>query len=711
VVRAVGASGSFFATLGSTAFIGRTLVAADDAPGAEPVAVLSEGFWRRAFGGAPDILGRSIALDNRPHTVVGIMSGAFESPLQSAPIDLWVNGDRGVPRTFPFGGDVTAVRDSHLIYVLGRLAPGATREVAQQELSTLMQELSRRYPDTNAGLGVNVKPLHEQIVGDVSRLITLLQLAVAMMLLIACANVAHLLLGQAVVRQAEMATRVALGAGRRRLLRQMFIETLVIAVPGGLLGLALAMWGLELLVAAAPQGLPRLHEIAVDPTVLGFTMAITLATAALFGLGPAWHLSRGATAGSPVSMTRVTGGRTIRRWHHAIVVAELTAAHVLLIGAGLLITSFLAAQRIPLGFEAAGRVAAELNLAPERYLTRANATDRNINTTPKLQFVERVLTRVQHAPGVRAAAAAFTAPLAGAPNRGLVIEGRPPAAPGLQDTADFQVVTPDFFRAVGAVLVRGRQFSARDTANSPAVAIVNQTFVDRYFAGRDPIGRRITFGGDLTHEIVGVVGDMRYRSIETAADPTFYLPITQNAERWPFMSFTVWTDHDQTSALDVLRAAIREADPHQAIVRLRTYDDILRTALASRRFNTVLVVTFAVTALVLAAIGTYGVMSFAVSVRTRELGVRAALGASPRDLLRLALRSGVAVTATAVLIGIGISVLGGGLLRSMLFGVTPRDPLTFAVVVAVLSTVALVATWAPARRATRVSPMVALRDQ
>jgi predicted permease len=261
------------------------------------------------------------------------------------------------------------------------------------------------------------------------------------------------------------------------------------------------------------------------------------------------------------------------------------------------------------------------------------------------------------------------------------------------------------------VLVRGRQFTAADTADSPAVVIVNQTFVDRYFPGRDPIGRRVMFGGDLTHEIVGIVGDMRYRSVESGADPTFYLPITQNAERWPFMSFTVWTDNDTAAALNALRAAIREADPNQAIVRLRTYDEILSTALATRRFNTMLVVTFAVTALLLAAIGTYGVMSFAVSVRTRELGVRAALGASPHDLLRLALRSGVTVTAIAVGLGVGGSLLTAGVMRSLLYGVTPRDPMTFGTVVLVLSTVALVATWAPARRATRVSPMTALRDQ
>jgi putative ABC transport system permease protein len=574
-----------------------------------------------------------------------------------------------------------------------------------------MQELARRYPDTNAGLGANVKSLHTQIVGDVSRLVMLLQLTVAVMLLIACANVAHLLLGQAVARQTEMATRVALGAGRARLLRQMLVETLVIAIPGGLLGLALAVVGLDLLVSAAPAGLPRLHEIAIDRTVLAFTVGVTFATAAIFGLGPAWQLSRRASAAHSPAATRVTEGRTVRRWHHAIVVTELAGAHVLLIGAGLLITSFVAAQRVPLGFETEGRVVAELNLAPDRYLRLPPGGNFRVDTSAKLQFVDGVLSRVQQTPGVRAAAAGFTAPLTGAPNRGITIEGRPPAAPGQQDNGDFQIVTPDFFRAVGATLVRGRGFATTDTAETPLVAIVNQAFVDKYFAGRDAIGRRFTYGGDMSPEIIGVVADMRYRFIESPADPAFYLPMTQNNERWPFMAFTVWTDGDPSAALTALRAAIHETDPHQAIARVRTYDDIVGTALATRRFNTTLVVAFAVTALLLAAIGTYGVMSFAVTVRTRELGVRAALGATPGDLMRLALRGGVRVTVAAVALGLVGSVASARVLETLLFGVTPRDPLTFTLVALTLGSVALVATWVPTRRVIASDPVRSLRNE
>lgn len=703
VVRAVSASGNFFTALGVVAAAGRTLLPHDDDAGATPVAVLGHGLWQRAFGGI-SVIGHDVMLDGRSHTIVGVMPETFESPLQTSAIDLWVNGDRGVPRTFPFGGDVTTVRDSHIISVLGRLKPGVGRETAQQEMTALMEDLARRYPDTNAGLGANVKALHTQIVGDLSRLVMLLQLAVVMMLLIACANVAHLLLGQAVSRHSEMATRVALGAGRGRLLRQLLLETLIIAIPGGILGLLLATWGLQVLVAAAPQGLPRLNEIAVDGTVLAFTVTVTMTTAAIFGLGPAWHLSRDATIARAQSTTRVSGAHGVRRWHHAIVVVELASAQVLLIGAGLLFSSLLAAGRVPLGFESEGRIAAELNLAADRYLTRVSGSNA-INVTPKLQFVDRVLARTQETHGVRAVAAAFTAPLAGAPNRGIAIEGRPVTNLALGDTADFQVITPDFFRAIGTTLIRGRAFSANDTADSTRVVIVNQAFVNQYFAGQEPLGRRIRFGGALEHEIVGVVGDMRYRSIESPADATFYLPITQNAERWPFLAFVVWADGSSAAALSALRAAIREADPNQPIMRLRTFDDILSTALAPRRFNTTLVMAFAGTALLLAAIGTYGVMALAVSMRTRELGVRAALGATPGDLLRLVLRSGASLTGIALAVGLAAGVAGSRLLGSMLYGVTADDPATYIGVAVMLTAVALFATWLPARSAVANDPV------
>jgi putative ABC transport system permease protein len=708
-VHALSASGTFFTTLGATSAMGRTLLAEDDRADADGVAVLSDGFWRRAFGGSRDAIGRTLILDGRPHTVVGIMPDGFDTPLLRD-IDLWLNGDRGVPRTFPFGGDVTAVRDSHVIFVVGRLAPEASREVAQDQLSALMLDLSRRYPDTNAGLGVNVKPLHDQITGGVRSLLQLLQLAVGMMLLIACANVAHLLLGQAAGRSGEMTTRAALGAGRARLVRQMLAETLVLAVPGGLLGLAIAAGSLNALVAAAPDGLPRASEIRLDPIVLGFTIALTVTTAIVFGLGPAIQLARQGSLSTASSTLRLAGSRQVRRWHHAIVVTELVLAQMLLVGAGLLLASFLASQRVPLGFESVGRTAADLSLAPDRYLQPVAEGAFQIDPTRKIAFVNTVLDVLRSSPGVRAAAASFTSPLTGAPNRGISLDRQAPKAPGQEDTADFQLVTPEYFRTLGVPLVQGRTFTNLDTANSPQVTVVNQAFVNAYLRGEDPIGRQVRFGARASHEIVGVVADMRYRRVESPADPTFYLPITQNAERWPFLSITVWQDGDPGTAVTLMRRAIQQADPAQALTRVRTFDDILRTSLAARRFNTILVAAFAAVALFLAAIGAYGVMAYAVSVRTRELGVRAALGASPYELRRMLLAQGARLTAGAVAIGAIAALAASGLLRAMLYGVTPRDPAIFVGVAIVLALVALVATALPSRRATRINPIQALRE-
>jgi putative ABC transport system permease protein len=708
-LSAISASGTFFQTLGASAALGRTLLPSDDEPGAASVAVLSDGLWHRLFGAAPDVLGRTLTLDGRAHIVVGVMPTGFETPLQ-ATAELWVSGDRGVPRTFPFGGDVTVVRDSHYISVVGRLAREIPRETAQHELMRLMEELARRHPDSNAGLGVNVKPLHEAIIGNVRALVALLQLAVVMLLLIACANVAHLLLGHAAGRHNEMSTRLALGAGRGRVIRQVLAETLVIAVPGGVLGLVLAFSGLGLLVAAAPAALPRVREIGIDPVVLAFTSTVTLLAAFVFGIAPALHLARRDSSAQSQAATRVTAGGGVRRWHHAIVVAELALAQVLLIGAGLLLTSFAASQSVPLGFSTEGRVAADLSLLPGRYLQPREGRTFAADPAMKLSFVDAVIERLQGQPGVRAAAASFTSPLAGPPNRGISIAGRPRRGTQHEHAADFQLVTPDYFRAIGTAIVLGRGITAADRGDSVHIAVVNQTFVDRYFPGQDPIGARLLFGGNRSHEIVGVVGDMRFRRVESPADPTFYIPITQNDERWPFLSFTVWMD-DPRAGASLVRDTVRAVDPAQPVTRVRSFDEIVAAALAPRRFNTVLVSSFAAAALLLAALGIYGVMSYAVSMRARELGLRAALGAGPAVLVRLVVGQGAALTAMAVVLGVSAGLALAGLLGTMLYNVAPRDARVFTTVGLLLVAVAMAATYFPARRAVHIDPISALRDQ
>ena len=709
-IHAVSASGNFFEVLGVQAQIGRALTADDDRADAAKVAVLTDGLWHQLYGGSADALGKTIILNGMPHTIVGVLPRSFDMQMVAGG-EVWMTGDRGIPRSFPFPGDLTTIRDSHIIAVVGRLANGSTRQQAQAQLTSVMSGLSQRYPSTNAGLGASVVPLHEEIVGDVRPLIVLLQIAVAVLLLIACANVAHLLLGQAATRQAEISMRYALGADRSRIIRQLLVETLTIAVPGGIAGLAIAIAGVRALILVAPRNLPRLAEITVDPTVLLVTLAMTLLTAIVFGLGPAMKTARASANDLGRIGQRVAGDRGVRRGHQALVVGELALAQALLVGAGLLLVSFVHATRIDLGFAQHDRVLAEVNLTPA-YI-QPLGKDGHIDPSKKVRFINTVLDRVRSAPGVRAVAASSTAPLTGAPNRGMRIEGDPVLPPDQQPNADFQLITPDYFHALGMTLVAGRAFTSADRADTPPVLVVNQALVDKYFGGRDPIGRVILFGFSKRHEIVGVVSNARYRSIEQPADPTFYLPLDQNDERWPFLAFTVATDGSEgatTAVSALLRSAVREADSQQPISRLRTIEEILSGSLSERRFNTWIVMLFAATALLLAGIGTYGVMAFAVTSRTRELGVRAALGATPADLIRLVLGQGLLLTLVASGIGLVAAVGLTRYMASLLFNVAPRDPATFALVAGVLALVAIAATLIPARRAMRVNPTEVLRS-
>lgn len=709
-VRAASASANFFETLGIRAQIGRVMGDEDDRPYAARVAVLSDGFWHQQYGGAADVLGKTVTINNVVREIVGVLPRGFDMPMTPG-VEVWVTGDRGIPQSLPVPGDITVNRDVHMISVLGRLAPGATRQQAQAQLDGVMRALAQRYPSTNTGLGAVLVPLHEEIVGNVRPLIVLLQIAVAVLLLIACANVAHLLLGQAATRRSEIAMRFALGADRRRILQQLLIESLFIAVPGGLAGLAIAAAGVRALVFVAPSNLPRLADIAIDGQVLLFTLAMTGMTALIFGIGPALQSVRTTANDLGRIGQRVAGHRGVQRGHQALVIGELALAQALLVGAGLLLVSFVHASRVDLGYATADRVLAEINLTPG-YIQAID--DRGvIDPARKIRFINTVLDRVRNGHGVRAVAASSTAPLTGAPNRGMHVEGDPPLPPDQQPSADFQLITPDYFRALGMTLIAGRAFGDADRADTTPVVIVNQALADRYLPGRDAIGKVIVFGGTRRHQIVGVVANARYRSVEQPADPTFYLPLEQNNERWPFLAFTVATDGGAGStaaATALLRAAVREADPQQPISRVRSIEEILDASMAQRRFNTWVVALFAATALLLAGIGTYGVMAFAVTSRTRELGVRAALGATPGDLIRMVLGQGLLLTLVASSVGLAAATALTRFMASMLFNVAPRDPVTFALVAGLLAAVAIAATLIPARRAMRINPLTALRD-
>lgn len=705
-LRAVSASANFFEVLGVGAAVGRVMTEADGRPGSPPAAVITDGLAQRLFGAAPAAVSATLTVDGLAYSVVGVLPASFEMPMTDD-TEVWLSGDGPVPRSPAFAGGLLTERDSHFARAIGRLAAGHSRDEAQAQLTAVMEALARQYPDTNAGLGVNVLPLQEEIVGDVRPLVLLLQAAVVVLLLIACANVAHLLLGQAAARQADLATRLALGATPSRIVRQLLAETLVIAVPGGVAGVLLALAGIRALVLAAPADLPRLGEVALDGTVLAFACGTTLATSLVFGLGPALHAAR-STARTPAPSARgVAGARGMRRWHHLIAIGELALAQVLLVGAALLVVSFAHATRVDLGFRTEGRVAAELNLTSE-YVATIDDNGR-IDPSRKVRFVEQVNDRVLQGPGVRAAAAGVSAPLSGPPNRGLRIEGNPEPAPNQQPDAAFQIITPGYFRATGMTMVAGRAFLETDRADSPAVAIVNQAFVNRYFAGRGPVGRVLSFGGDKRHEIIGVVADARFRSVERPADPAFYVPLRQNDERWDALAFIVWSDRP-TGVPALVSLAVHDADPQQPISRIRAFDEILSTSMAGRRFNTWLLGLFAAAALALAAIGAYGVMALSVTSRTREIGVRAALGASPGRIVRMVLGQGLALSAGATVLGLSAAAALSHFMASLLFGVPVRDPATFGAVAVVLTAVAMAAAVAPARRALRVDPTAALRE-
>jgi len=707
-LRVASASGTFFALLGQPVREGRALTTDDDRPGAPCVAVLTDALRQRRFGDGA-ALGASLVLDGRPCDVVGVLPAGFTFPLLPR-AELWINGDRGVPRSFPFPGDITTVRDSHILYAIARLRDGVGPAAATAALQAVMDRLAVAHPDTNTGLGARAVPLHDAVVGDVRPVLWLLQATVVVLLLVACANVAHLLLGRATARQQEIAVRTALGAGRGRLVRQLLVEALALAIPGGVLGLVAASWGVDLLVTAAPEGMPRLADVAIDPLVVAFAAALTLTTTVLFGLAPALGLAGRDPQGLMAPGQRIAGRPAARWGHRALVVGELALAQVLVVGALLLTASLMAATRVDLGFATDGRLAAELSLARDRYLRPIGPDDDGrVDATPKRQFVDAVLARLRSAPGVRGAAAAFTAPLSGAPNRGLRIEGAAEPARGQEPEADFQVVTADYFRTLGIAVLDGRAFTDADDERALPVAIVNETFARRYLAGGSPIGRAVRFGGNRRHVVVGVVADTRYRRVEQAADPTFYLPIGQNDERWPFLAFLTWSDGDAAAAAPLVRAAVRAADPAQPVSTIRTFDAIFAGALAGRRFTTWLVGLFGITAVLLAAIGAYGVMTAAVAARTRELGVRAALGATAGHLRRLVLGETAVLAGVASLVGLAIAGGGSGLVQALLYDIAPRDARVLAVAVGTVAAVALAAAWWPARRAARVNPIDALR--
>jgi putative ABC transport system permease protein len=692
-------SAEMFPLLGVGPALGRAFTADEDQPGAPRVVVLGHGLWERRFGSDPSVVGREVQFASGPATVVGVMPRGFKFPVEERQTEFWMAFARNVP-----AGQLSN-RGAVFLEVVARLAPGVTHEQARAEADVLARRLAEQHPADNTGLGIVVTPLHESLVGETRTALLILLGAVGLVLLIACANVANLLLARAASRQKEIAVRTALGASRLRIVRQLLTESLLLALAGGALGLLLALWGVDLLAAASPADIPRVGEIGLDPWVLLFTLGTSLVTGVVFGLVPAWQASKAEVHDALKEGGRgsTEGGRG--RVRAVLVVSEVALSLVLLVGAGLLLRSFAQLLDVSPGFESRNLLAADVAFGTT-YKEDAQ----------RVAFVREALARASAAPGVRAVGAVDPLPLGGNFTAySFEVEGRTPARPGEEPDAQHRVVTPDYFRAMAIPVRRGRVFAERDDARAPFVVVVNETFVRRYFGGEEPLGRRLRFdtGGGATDnplvEIVGVVGDVRHAGLEAPPDPEMYVPFAQSPRAR--MSFVARTEADPLAAAPALRAALRQLDARQPVYNVRPMEQLLSQSVARRRFNLALLALFASVALALAAVGIYGVMAYTVEQRRHEIGIRLALGAQARDVFRLVVGQGMGLALAGIGLGLVAALAATRLMSSLLYGVSAADPLTYAGIALLLAGVAFAACYLPARRASRVDPMDALRQE
>ena len=693
-------SSDFFRTLGVAPVMGRGLLPGED-HGQGTVAIIGESLWRTRFGADPNILGRTIDLSGRPYTVVGVAPGSLEYP-----------GRTQLYLPLGFGLERANDRDSHSYDVVARLKPGVTLDAAQQDMSAVARGLSAEYPATNTGRSAVVIPFAEDMVGSIRPALLLLLGAVAFVLLIACANVANLFLARASSRTRELAVRAALGAGRRRLMQQAMAEAVVLSLLGGALGTLVATWAVDALVALHPRGIPRLSGIAVDGRVLAFTLLVSLAVGVLFGLVPALAAAHHDPADSFRGEGRGTSGRHGSRFRSGLVVTQVALALVLLAGAALLIVSVRRLAGVDPGFQPEHAAAFQFNVPSAKY----NGAD------AQRAFVSRVLAQLGAVPGVSHAGAVYFLPLGdGSTNGDVSVEGQPPATPGKERYAGYRIVMGDYLESMGIAVRRGRALRPTDAGGQPLVAVVNEAFARSFFGAEDPLGKRVAFGSpDSTtewREIVGIVGDVHHSGLSSKPQPELYVPATQlTAEFWTIftslpISFVVRSNLPVTTLFPAIKAAVREVDPEQAVSRLRPVSELVSDSVARYRFSMLLLTVFGALALIIAAVGVYGVMAYAVSQRTRELGIRLALGASRSSVQYLVLGRGLGMAALGIGIGLAGALALTRLLVSQLFGVSPTDPAVLAAAVGTLAAVSAVACFIPAFRATRVDPVIALRSE
>ncbi len=700
--------------LGSRPAIGRDFDPADDRAGALPVAIISHGLWQRRFASSPAAIGSALRLDGRLYTVVGVLSPRFRFLNAPRDTDVWL----------PLGSDPFTdrryARGVRSAAVLGRLKPGVTLEAAQTEVNTIAARLATTYPGDNRGRGMVAMSLREQIVGRLRPAILVLLGAVGVVLLIACANVANLLLARGTARRRELAIRSALGAGRGRLVRQLLAENLVLGVSGGMLGLLVATAGVALF-SSLPGGVADLwvpysiapDQIGIDRSVVLFTLGLSIATALLFGLTPAVEASRIDLTDSLKDEGHATAGRRAGRLRAVLVVAEVALSAMLLVGAGLLLRTFVHLSRAELGFNPQNVLSFDVSLPPAKYAGPAARA-----------FFDELIARLVARAGVTSVAASEYLPFSGADSAtGFFIDGRPAPLPGDDLKTHYRSVTSDYFRTMGMTMIAGRSVTSRDGADAPAVAVINETMARRYWPADNPIGQRMAitlealrFRRDgppsldvsaAMREIVGIVADVKHAGVQADSFPEVYVPFTQRPVR--SMTIVVRTAADPLALAADARRAVAALDPDQPIARVGAVADLVAASIARPRFNVLLLSAFATVALVLALVGIYGVMSYTVGLRMHEIGVRLALGGRPRDIASLLVGDGMRLTLIGLGLGLGAAEVVGRAMTGLLVGVTAADPLTLAAAGVFVSAVAFAACYIPARRAMRLDPSVVLR--